>query len=114
MATHIRSPPKNAFGKYVLNEEGNPVPEPDYLIWERWFENDEDCVLKQATLPGDVLVSTMFLGLDQNFRGHGPPILWETLIFGGLHDGYCERYASREAALAGHQTALKLARDAYH
>ena len=69
MATHIRSPPKNAFGKYVLNEEGNPVPEADYLIWEKWFENDEDCVLKQDTLPGDVLVSTMFLGLESKLQG---------------------------------------------
>jgi len=60
------------------------------------------------------MVSTVFLGVDQHFRNHGPPILWETKIFGGPHDGYREKYSSREAALAGHHTALKLARGDRH
>lgn len=64
-------------------------------------------MVAQAVDEGDptktVRVSTVFLGLDHNFRAAGPPILWETLVFGGVLDGEMRRYASREAALLGHQ-----------
>lgn len=58
---------------------------------------------------GDVTVSTVFLVIDHAHRP-GPPMLWETMIFGGPHDDECWRYATREAALAGHDQALMLAR----
>lgn len=45
-------------------------------------------------LPGAVRVSTVFLGLD-HFGRVGEPVLWETMIFGGAHDGYQARYTSR-------------------
>lgn len=57
-------------------------------------------------------VSTVWLGIDHNFSGHGPPIIFETLVFreseaddvsddGGEIDG--DRYATEAEALAGHQ-----------
>lgn len=51
------------------------------------------------------LVSTVFLGINHRFGGEmaGPPILWETMIFGGPLDGTQERYTSHAAALAGHE-----------
>ena len=114
MATCSRPPPRHTHLKYVLDAEGNPVPEPDHLTWGRWCENNDNIILKQDTLPGDVLVSTVFLGIDHNLRDGGPPLLWETMIFGGPHDRYRKLYASREAALAGHHTALQLARGDHH
>lgn len=50
-------------------------------------------------------VSTVFLSLDHNW-GDGPPILFETMIFGGEHDGYQERYRTWEEAEEGHEIAL--------
>jgi hypothetical protein len=97
LATCSRPPPRHTHLKYVLDAEGNPVPEPDHLTWERWFEHDENRVLKQDNISGDIMVSTVFLGVDQHFRNHGPPILWETKVFGGPHDGYREKYSSRMA-----------------
>lgn len=58
-----------------------------------------------------VEVSTVFLGLDHG-RGDGPPLLFETMIFGGTHDGYQERYSSWAQAEEGHAEALALARAA--
>lgn len=55
-----------------------------------------------------VTVSTVFLGLDHNFGWEGPPILWETMIFGGEHDQYQERYSSADEAEIGHERALAL------
>lgn len=55
-------------------------------------------------------VSTMFLCFDHAF-GRGPPVLWETMIFGGPLDQYQDRCAgSREQALAMHEKACELAR----
>lgn len=31
-------------------------------------------------------VSTVFLSTDHNFRFVGPPVLWETMVFGGPWD----------------------------
>jgi hypothetical protein len=55
-----------------------------------------------------VYVSTVFLGLDHSF-GEGPPQLFETMIFGGEHDEYQERYSTWDEAEAGHKKACKLA-----
>lgn len=99
-------------GQYIL-VGGKPVPEPDLLKWADWFENYENRVLRQTAYEDKgIRVSTIFLGLDHNFMRHykpdAEPILWETMIFGGKHDQYQERYASQELALEGHITACRL------
>jgi hypothetical protein len=55
---------------------------------------------------GDAHVSTVFLGIDHNFTGEGPPVLYETTVFGGPEDDYQERYTSRELAEAGHRAVV--------
>lgn len=86
----------------------SPVLMTDILEWARWFERAENRRVAETNLPNGIMVSTVFLGLDHNFYG-GPPVLWETMIFGGPHDQYQERYTSREAALEGHEEAVRLA-----
>jgi hypothetical protein len=67
-------------GRYIL--EGKiPVECEDLLTWARWLEeHTADRVVKQETV-GRFWVSTCFLGLDQNFFGDGPPLLFETMVF---------------------------------
>lgn len=93
---------------FILDGNGNPVAAPDLLTWAAWCENADRHVAKDVV--GDVLVSTVFLALDHSW-GDGPPQLYETMIFGGQHDEYQERYATKEAALAGHDSALAMVRD---
>ncbi len=95
-------------GRYILID-GQPQ-EVDTMTWARWFEKGNRDVAK-TDLPGDVHVSTVFLGLDHRFFGDGPPILWETMIFGGPHDQYQDRYSSLEEAKAGHEKAVRVAKD---
>jgi hypothetical protein len=90
---------------YVLGEGGKPVPEPDALAFAAWFETADRVVARTETNNGTV--STVFLGFDHNFGDDGPPVLWETMVFGGDRAGYQERYASREAALAGHDWIVR-------
>ena len=70
----------NPCGRYILDDSGNPKPEPDLIKWGTWFEKGNR-IVKQDQI-GDVWVSTVFLGLDHSFGG-GPPILWETMTFRG-------------------------------
>ncbi len=58
---------------------------------------------------GDVSVSTVLLCLDHRFGDEGPPLIFETMIFGGDHDEYQERYSTREQAEEGHRRACELA-----
>jgi len=92
---------------WILDAKGEPVPA-ELMEWARWFETGNR-ILGQDKI-GDVLVSTVFLGLDHSF-GDGPPLLWETMIFGGKHEGYQERYSTKAEAQAGHSKALALARE---
>lgn len=95
-------------GRYTLNDDGQPVPSYDLLEWGRWMEKALDRRVALDTI-GDVEVSTVFLGLDHSFGG-ATPILFETMIFGGKHDGYEERYATRDEAVEGHAVAVDMVR----
>jgi len=92
--------------KYILDENRKPVLCEDLMAWAKWVEESERTMKK--TEKNGIKVSTMFLGLDHSF-GDGPPMLYETVIFGGEHDQYQERYATEEEALKGHTKAEELA-----
>lgn len=93
---------------YILDDGGDPVPVESTLEWSKWFETADRSVAN--TYVGEARVSTVFLGLDHNF-GEGEPVLWGTIIFGGNHDGYKERYSSKTAAMEGHNRAVSLAKE---
>lgn len=94
---------------YVLNERGEPVVEPDLMKWAAWFEDPlqlEAIVMVQYV--GEARVSTVFLGLNANMFSKGPPMLWETMVFGGPLNGEMTRCAgSREQAMAMHEEMIK-------
>lgn len=78
----------------------------DLDAWARWYEKVDRVV--GSTKGNGVHVSTVFLGLDHSF-GHGDPLLFETMIFGGKHDDYQERYATWQEAEEGHRKACDMA-----
>jgi hypothetical protein len=91
--------------------DGNPLP---FMEWAILFElrhlDDDDSWWRRSTTIGDVEVSTVWLGLDHSF-GSGPPLFWETMIFGGQYDEYEWRHPSREAAFAAHDQIVAAVRD---
>ena len=54
-----------------------------------------------------VRVSTVWLGLNHNWTG-GPPLIFETMCFGGTHDLHAWRYTTEEQALEGHAEVVTL------
>lgn len=94
--------------RYIL-VNGEPVPEPDLKKWGKWFQdNPKDRIVKQETI-GDLKISTVFLGLDHRWTNDsGPPILWETMVFGGEMDSEQMRCTgSRADAEAMHQRMIR-------
>ncbi len=91
-------------GKYYIEDgNGNPVVV-DMTTWASSFEVSNRKVAK--TKVGEVEVSTVFLGLNHQF-GDGPPLLYETMVFGGPMDGEQERYSTRAEATEGHAATVK-------
>jgi len=90
--------------KYIL-KNGVPVPCDDTIEWGTWLEKADRRVALDDTPSGRV--STVFLGIDHNFSFGGPPLLFETMVFGGPFDGEQNRYSTREEALKGHAKILK-------
>lgn len=73
------------------------------LLHEVWSEKHRRI---DKTVIRGVEVSTVFLVLDHAW-GDGPPVLFETMVFGGFFDELQRRYCSREAALAGHREVVE-------
>lgn len=57
---------------------------------------------------GGKSVSTVFLALNHNFTGKGPPVLFETMVF--PEKEICIRYCTYEEAVKGHSKMVELIR----
>ena len=98
-------------GHYIL--KGHEPVECDLPTWGKFFGNIDNRRVDntELTVNGEgVRVSTVFLGIDHSFGDGGPPLLFETMIFGGDHDEYCERHSTWEEAEAGHAKACRIAK----
>ena len=84
--------------------------------WKKWFEEN----LKIRTVGNlllvvdgeEVLVSTVFLGINHNFNydSDSPPLIYETMIFGGRCNHETWRYSTMKEAQAGHKLAVEFAK----
>jgi hypothetical protein len=93
--------------KYILADDSHtPIPVDDVIQWADAFKKQDRHVAEDFI--DDVKVSTVFLGLNHNFGGDGPPILWETMVFGGENSGWMGRYTSYDSALIGHKIVVEL------
>jgi hypothetical protein len=93
--------------KWILDGK-KPVPA-DLMTWARWYESADRHVANEMI--GDVRVSTVFLSLNHQW-GEGPPLLFETMIFGGPLDEHQERCSTWEEAEAQHAAAVSLVKGA--
>ena len=96
---------------YVLGgaDGRTPTPSEDKEELARMFRVPEARRVARDTI-GDVSVSTVFLVIDHNFSGDGPPHLFETMVFGGALDEECERCATWAEAEAQHKAMVQRVR----
>jgi len=110
---------------YILDEQGLPIPEPDFIKWAQWYDKADRQVAE--TFFGALRVSTVFLGLpNPDRRSDAVDMLYETMVFAdeatlarllelsetddrsiiALFTGSIDiqkRYRSREEATQGHK-----------
>lgn len=89
---------------YILKADGTCVLEPDIMKWATQFKNVDRRIAQDQI--GPAMISTVFLGTDHRFGEGGPPILFETMVFGGPLDEEQERYISRDEAVVGHNAMI--------
>ena len=98
-------------GAMYYDRKSQPI---DLMTWAAKVEDREYAVIAQHWIRG-WMVSTVWMGLNHNFLRDGPPVIFETMVFppgdesddGGMHsESYQDRYATEEAAQAGHDQAL--------
>jgi len=90
------------------DRDGKPLTNTE--AWGELFYDREYQRVARDVLPNGMLVSTVWLGIDHNFSGHGPPIIFETMVFeseDNLTDIDMDRYATEAEALFGHQEYVK-------
>ena len=83
--------------KYVL-EGHKPVPAKSLGEWARLYSDIKNRRVAHDHF-GETRVSTVFLAIDHSW-GEGPPILFETMVFGGpldLEQDRCETWEQAEA-----------------
>ena len=104
--------------KYYILDGKTVRPEPDLLKWAEAFETADRLVrLDRATVrvAGKpvvfVDVSTVFLGFDHQI-GEGPPLLFETMVFGGPLDQESDRCSTWEDAEKMHEKMMERVRSA--
>lgn len=98
---------------YILDGH-TPVPEDDLNKWGEWFGKTNRTVrngVLEVSLGnkkiGQIRISTVFLGVDHSFSGKGPPVLFETMVFGGEHDQEMDRCSTWEAAEKMHEKMIE-------
>lgn len=72
------------------------------------MENTEARIVGK-TIVGDAEVSTVFLAMDHGYEG--PPLWFETMVFGGKFEDYQRRYTTWEEAEQGHKEVVKMVGD---
>ena len=75
---------------------------------EEWVAllGDGDYKRIAETTVGDLWVSTVWLGLDTNWRDDQHPLIFETMVWNIAGDKITDgpiRYATEEAAMTGHR-----------
>lgn len=97
-------------GHWMLDKDKNPI-QVDWRTSAEFCANFENRIVKKTRLTPEVEVSTVFLTIDHQF-GEGPPLLFETMIFGGPQDHWTDRYSTWNEAVSGHRHAVQIAIDA--
>lgn len=88
-------------GHYIL--QGRAAVPCDLMTWARWLETARDSrIVARTNISEGVTVSTVFLGLDHQWGAGGPPLIFETMVFGGPNDSLEERCSTYDEAEEQH------------
>lgn len=87
------------------DKEGKPMG--DINLTELRLANPDYKRVASTHVGKDVWVSTVWVGIDMRYDD-GPPLIFETMVFGGKHDDYIERYSTESEAKEGHERIVRM------
>ena len=98
----------NAQIRYIETKDRNVgiamVINNDLRDIERCHSASTEIIINTAAINiNGAKISTVFLGIDHQFGMGSPPILFETMVFGGELDQEQERYCTYREAEEGHK-----------
>ena len=98
---------------YDLDEQNNVI-EVEHIP-SAMFETKEGSDRRRVAtdMIGGVRISTVFLSIDHG-DGDGPPVLFETMVFGGQFDQDQARYTTWAEAEIGHKAMVRLRKAGLH
>jgi hypothetical protein len=97
-------------GHYRLDDDHQPVQIKSMDELKEFYAKpfEETKRVARTQIDGDCHVSTVFLAVDHQFTPGGPPVLFETMIFGGPAGEEDQwRYCTWDEAVAGHERVVK-------
>lgn len=95
--------------KYILKDK-KPVKCDDLLAWADAFEHSNNQVALDKF--DDIQISTVFLGVDHAHGEGGPPMLFESMVYGGKMDKTVERCATWDEAEVLHKEMVEKVKQA--
>ena len=100
---------------YRLDNENHCIPVDNFIDWALWSKR-ANRIVDYTQITSETTVSTVFFGLDHRHFGRGPPLLFETLVFGGLLNGsgfelaHCVSIAPRRRLLRSQHAIVRVDR----
>jgi hypothetical protein len=105
----------------ILDENGEPqvirvydengkLNQARLIQWATWFERSPQRRIAYDELEGDYSVSTVFLGLNHNYKPGAPPLWFETIAFAPPHQEYLKtthKFIGVRDQLWGKRTSTK-------
>lgn len=87
--------------------QGNPIT---YEEWKGLYRGERHVAVETVD---EHWISTVWLGHDPGWPGwgEGPPLIFETMIFGGAFDKEMWHYSTEAEARVGHAAAVKRVRE---
>jgi len=89
---------------YYYDRQGNP------LTLMEWASSTDDKRVAYTKVD-DTTISTVWLEFNHQY-GDGPPLIFETMVFGGPFNEEQIRYSTEAEAVAGHDQMVALVREA--
>lgn len=84
------------------DRSGKPISREAYSSLHGLEVNGSPYMRIAETFTEDCRISTVWLGMNHQY-GDGPPVIFETMVFGGGLDQDAERWSTEADARAGHE-----------
>lgn len=81
----------------------------DICAWAQWLHEADRAV--EETTVGGVVISTAFLAFDYYYSLDDPPLLFQTMVYGGRLHEVEAKYATWNEAVAGHAQMVALVQE---